>query len=147
MSGVEWPGRLQLLSDGQLAALLPQGWELWLDGGHNPHAGKALADHAREWADRPLHLVVAMMECKDVAGFLRPLAGVAERGRCVAIPGKTVSLGPAELAAAARAVGLDAAPASGLDKALGDLVAGGGAPARVLVCGSLYFAGAVLGKD
>ena len=144
LSGVEWPGRLQLLSDGRLAALLPRGWELWLDGGHNPNASEALAVHAREWADRPLHLVVAMMEGKDAAGFLHPLAGVAERVRCVAIPGKTVSLGPAELAATARAVGLDAEPASDIVDALGSLAAGGGAPARVLVCGSLYFAGAVL---
>jgi dihydrofolate synthase/folylpolyglutamate synthase len=166
LSGVKWPGRLQWLRGGRLANLLPQGWELWLDGGHNPNAGQALAVHAREWADRPLHLVIAMMASKDAAGFLRPLAGVAERVRCVAVPGETGSLSARELVAAARAVGLDAAPASDLADALGDLVAGtkahgdlatgtkargdlatgGGAPARVLVCGSLYFAGAVL-KD
>ena len=38
----EWPARLQRL-DGRLAAMLPPGWELWLDGGHNPGAGAALA--------------------------------------------------------------------------------------------------------
>ena len=147
LAGVEWPGRLQLLGGGRLAALLPDGWELWLDGGHNPDAGKALAAHAQEWADRPLHLVVAMMASKDAAGFLRPLARVSERVRCVAIPGKTVSLSALELAAAARAVGMDAGPASDMAEALGDLAAGGGRAARVLVCGSLYLAGAVLGED
>ncbi|HJO97530.1 MAG TPA: folylpolyglutamate synthase/dihydrofolate synthase family protein [Rhodospirillales bacterium] len=147
LSGVEWPGRLQLLSGVRLATLLPQDWELWLDGGHNPDAGKALAAHAREWSDRPLHLVIAMMETKDRAGFLRPLAEVAERVRCVAIPNQKVSLGAVELAAAARAVGMDAEPASDLNEALGILAGGGGKPARVLICGSLYFAGAVLGED
>jgi dihydrofolate synthase/folylpolyglutamate synthase len=147
LSGVKWPGRLQLLSGGRLVALLPRGWELWLDGGHNPNAGEALAVHALEWADRPLHLVVAMMESKDAAGFLRPLAGAAERVRCVAIPGKMVSLGAVELATTARAAGLNAEPASDIVDALGILAAAGGAPARVLVCGSLYFAGAVLGED
>ena len=147
LSGVDWPGRLQLLTGGRLAALLPQGWELWLDGGHNPHAGKALAPHAREWADRPLHLVIAMMGTKDRAGFLRPLAEVADRVRCVAIPDQKASLDAAELAAAAGAVGMDAEPASDPAEALRSLVAASSNPARVLVCGSLYFAGAVLGED
>ena len=147
LRSVDWPGRLQLLSAGRLAALLPHDWELWLDGGHNPDAGEALAVHAREWAGRPLHLVIAMMGSKDAGGFLRPLAGVAERVRCVAIPGKTVSLGAVELADAARAIGMDARPASNIAEALSDLAAAGGAPARVLVCGSLYLAGAVLGED
>jgi dihydrofolate synthase/folylpolyglutamate synthase len=55
----EWPARLQRLH-GRLAALLPAGWELWLDGGHNPGAGVVLAEHLRSWSDRPVHLVVGM---------------------------------------------------------------------------------------
>ena len=144
---MDWPGRLQHLTGGPLAALLPQGWELWLDGGHNPDAGKALAAHAAGWSDRPLHLVIAMMATKDAAEFLRPLAAAAEQVRCLAIPGKTVSLGAEELAAAARTVGMAAKAAPGIAEALRDIAAGGGRPARVLVCGSLYFAGAVLAEN
>ena len=38
----EWPARMQRLT-GRLAALLPAGWELWLDGGHNAGAGVVIA--------------------------------------------------------------------------------------------------------
>ena len=37
---VEWPARLQRLTRGPLATLLPPGWELWLDGGHNADGGR-----------------------------------------------------------------------------------------------------------
>ena len=41
-----------------LAQFLPEGWELWLDGGHNPGAGEVLGAHLASWADRPVHLIV-----------------------------------------------------------------------------------------
>jgi dihydrofolate synthase/folylpolyglutamate synthase len=72
LARAEWPARLQRLH-GRLAGLLPSGWELWLDGGHNPGAGVVLAEHLREWADRPVHLLVGMKQAKDSAEFLRPL--------------------------------------------------------------------------
>ena len=70
----------------RLAALLPAGWELWLDGGHNPGAGVALAEHLRTWSDRPMHLVVGMKQAKDAAEFLRPLLPLAATLWAVAEP-------------------------------------------------------------
>ncbi|NJO67774.1 MAG: hypothetical protein HC826_02310 [Rhodospirillales bacterium] len=69
-----WPARLQRIRDGALAASLPPDWELWLDGGHNPGAGAALADHLPGWRDLPLYGVVGMLESKDAVGFLAPFA-------------------------------------------------------------------------
>ena len=71
---IEWPARLQRLTRGPLVEMLPPGWELWLDGGHNPGAGAVLADVVAGWRDRPLYLVVGMLNTKDAAGFLGPLA-------------------------------------------------------------------------
>jgi len=39
LAAVEWPARLQRLTRGPLAGLLPPGWERWLDGGTNDSAG------------------------------------------------------------------------------------------------------------
>ncbi len=69
---IEWPARLQRLGRGPLVAMLPAGWELWLDGGHNPGAGAVLAAAVALWRDRPLHLIVGMLNTKDAAGFLAP---------------------------------------------------------------------------
>ncbi len=148
--GVRWPGRLQRLEDGVLAQALPEGWELWLDGGHNAAAARALAAHAENWGDRPLHLVLGMMRNKDPRGFLAPLAAHAAGVHAVAVPGEAGSLAAADVAAAARALGLEAASASGIADALAAIAGGAddaSGPARVLITGSLYLVGAALREN
>src|SRR5262249_43590171 len=92
---IEWPARLQHLTHGPLVEMMPPGWELWLDGGHNPGAGVILADAVAGWRDRPLYLVVGMMNTKDAAGFLAPLAPHTKVLAGVTIPGEENPL-PAE---------------------------------------------------
>lgn len=142
----EWPARLQRLARGPLVKLLPAGWELWLDGGHNPAAGEALAETARGWRNRPLHLVVGMINTKDVAGFLRPLAPHTASLTALSIPGNPAAVAPEEIAAAGRALSLAAHTAPDATTALKQITATV-APARVLICGSLYLAGTVLAAN
>lgn len=151
MTDVEWPARLQRLMRGPLVDRLPAGWQLWLDGGHNPAAGDVLAAQARRWHQErprlPLYLIGGMLNSKDPVGFFRPLAGLAESVRTVAIPGEVNSLAADALAAVARDMGLKAAPAASVGDALDAIVAAAGQPARVLICGSLYLAGTVLTEN
>lgn len=138
---VEWPARLQRLR-GRLAGLLPEGWEVWLDGGHNPGGGEALAAHVREaWAGRPMHLVVGMKQAKDSAEFLRPLLPLMETVWAVAEAGQHLALPVEAIIAASGGV---ARPGPTVVEVLGRLR---GAPGRVLVCGSLYLAGEVMKMD
>jgi dihydrofolate synthase/folylpolyglutamate synthase len=143
---VEWPARLQRLGHGPLVDLLPAGWELWLDGGHNPGAGVVLADMAEGWRDRPLYLVVGMLNTKDASGFLAPLAGRARALCAVTIPHEANALAADAIAGAARSVGLPAQTADSVIAAVRDL-AGRAAEGRILICGSLHFAGAVLAEN
>lgn len=139
----EWPARMQRLSGG-LADLLPGDWELWLDGGHNPGAGAALAEHiAAAWPDRPCHLIVGMKQSKDAAEFLRPLRPLARRLFAVAEPGQHLAMPVADIIAAAEG---KAEGAERVSAALARLAAEEPArpPARVLICGSLYLAGEIL---
>jgi len=142
-----WPGRLQRLRAGPLPALLPAGWELWLDGGHNAAAGIVLGAVAAEWRDRPLSLVCGMLNTKAAEDFLRPLAPHADAVRTVAVPGEAASLTAAEAAARARTVGLAAKPCGNVQEAVEDLVRETAAPGRILICGSLYLAGRVLAEN
>jgi dihydrofolate synthase/folylpolyglutamate synthase len=147
--GVEWPARLQRLARGKLVDALPRDWELWLDGGHNGDCGRALAAHAgRHWRDRPLHLVFGMLDTKEPREFLAPLAPCASDLWAVPIGGHA-GLAPEAAAAAAREVGIAARPAAGVAQALASILAGAAPnlPARVLICGSLYLAGAVLSEN
>src|SRR4029077_18938401 len=138
----EWPARLQRLH-GRLAALLPSDWELWLDGGHNPGAGIALAEHLRSWADRPVHLIVGMKQAKDATEFLRPLVTLATTVWAVAEPGQHDARPVEAIVAASGGI---ARPGPHVTAALHALPRGT-CPARVLICGSLYLAGEVLKQD
>jgi dihydrofolate synthase / folylpolyglutamate synthase len=147
MRSVDWPARLQPLTRGPLAELLPDGWELWLDGGHNPAAGKAIAAQGGRWRDRPLHLILGMMRNKDPLQFLKPLEARAQRVRTVAIPDHANCASAEDLSDAARAWALDAAPAADVAAALKDIVTAESRPGRVLICGSLYLAGSILEEN
>ncbi|MCE2575758.1 folylpolyglutamate synthase/dihydrofolate synthase family protein [Komagataeibacter sp. FNDCR2] len=140
-----WPARMQRLT-GHLAALLPAGWELWLDGGHNPGAGDVLARVMDGWPDRPIHLVIGMKQTKDVTGFLAPLLPRAASVQAVAEEGQHLALPVADIIAAS---GGKATAGPTLHAALLHLAACNPAtpPARVIICGSLYLAGVVLRHD
>ncbi|WP_424975821.1 bifunctional folylpolyglutamate synthase/dihydrofolate synthase [Dinoroseobacter sp. S124A] len=142
MTQAEWPARMQRLRSGPLAEAHPE-LDLWLDGGHNPAAGTALADTLSSLPARPTYLVCGMLRTKDVSGFLRPLATRAQGLHALSIPGEQATLTAAETAEAARGVGLVATEAAGVAEALAEIAAQT-PQARVVICGSLYLAGAVL---
>jgi dihydrofolate synthase/folylpolyglutamate synthase len=144
----EWPGRMQLITQGALKALAPAGSELWLDGGHNAEGGRAVAaalGDLEERVPRPLVLIVGMLATKDAAGFLGNFAGLARHVVAVPIPRQDKSLPAEVLATLARAAGI---PAVGGDSLQGALAAVGALalepPPRILIAGSLYLAGEVL---
>ena len=140
ISSAEWPARMQRLT-GHLAAMLPAGWELWLDGGHNPGGGAALGEHIAGWSDRPVHVIVGMKQAKDSAEFLRPILPHASSLWAVSEPHQHLALPVAAIIAASGGV---ARPGPTVAEALAQL---SGPPARVLICGSLYLAGEVLKVD
>jgi dihydrofolate synthase/folylpolyglutamate synthase len=144
----EWPARMQRLAHGKLAALVPAGAELWVDGAHNTAGGRAIANalaDLEERVSRPVILVVGMLSTKDCEGFLRNFAGLAQRIVAVPIPQQEKSMPPGGIAQAARAAGIPAQESDDLTSALAAIRGYGMAPApRILITGSLYLAGHVL---
>jgi len=147
----EWPARLHRLSQGKLVDLTPPGSELWLDGGHNPDGGRAIAAalaDLEERVSRPLVLIVGMLSTKDSEGFLRNFAGLARKLIAVPVPAADKPVPAETLAAAARNIGLSATSRDNLTEALEaarklDL----DPPPRILITGSLYLAGDVLREN
>ncbi len=144
VAAATWPGRMQRLS-GRLAELVPDGWELWLDGGHNPGAGRALARVLAGWSEAlpswPVHVIAGMKQGKDAADFLGPLLPVATKIWAVQEPGQHLAM---PVPAIIEASGGSACPGPTVAEALRQMR---GPPARVLICGSLYLAGEVLKAD
>ena len=142
-----WPARMQRLTGGPYGAQAAAAdAELWLDGGHNPHAGAALARvlaDRQARAPRPTALIVGMLANKDAGGFFDALTGSGVH--VFTVPFEGTAADPAALAAVARGRGLGAQPTASVGEAL-DLALRFGA-GRIVICGSLYLAGEVLGAD
>ena len=105
-----------------------------------------LAEFVAGWTDRPLYLVVGMLNTKDAAGFLAPLAPYTEALAGVTIPGEENPLLGETIAAVARSVGINAMSAASVEVALADFKTASPV-GRVLICGSLHFAGRVLKEN
>ncbi|MCF8483808.1 MAG: bifunctional folylpolyglutamate synthase/dihydrofolate synthase [Rhodobacteraceae bacterium] len=140
-----WPARMQRLRHGPLIDMAPH-VELWLDGGHNPAGGEALAATLARLPQRETHLICGMLNTKDVRGYMRPLAGHAADLYAVSIPGEKSTLPAEETRDAALDVGIVAQTAPSVAEALAAVVQRNPA-ARVLICGSLYLAGTILREN
>jgi len=155
---VRWPARMQNLTTGLLADKVQTvNGELWLDGGHNPHAARAIANAVAELeakSPRPLILITGILSNKDIGGFLDAFEGLATEIIGVTIPGHA-SLAPETLTELAKSRGLNGHVADTLEDAIDYAVktaeppiakasANPVRPPRVLICGSLYLAGEVL---
>jgi dihydrofolate synthase / folylpolyglutamate synthase len=130
-------GRLQLVAEDPLTVF---------DGAHNPAAVRALVQSLGEIVgDRPLAIVLGVLEDKDAVGMLGPLLEVCERAWFTA-PRSDRALSPAALQSLARQLGFErVACEPRADRALSDAQRWarerGGA---VLATGSVYLVGELL---
>lgn len=153
MAAVDWPGRMQRLTQGALVDLAPPGAEVWLDGGHNPGAGIVVAEalaEQEERSPRPLFLISGMINTKDQVGFFRAFKGIARHVFAVPVGSSEAGVPNVELALRAADAGLSAEPVSSVANALmllRDTWDNAEPPPRILICGSLYLAGEVLAEN
>jgi dihydrofolate synthase/folylpolyglutamate synthase len=149
--GAEWPARMQRLTSGELLSWGPQGSEIWLDGGHNAEGGRvaaaALGD-LEERVSRPLVVIAGMMANKDAQAFLANFAGLTRHIIAVPIPDTENAMPVDRLADAVRSLGMRVEIAPGIEAALRALSRlAYEVPPRILITGSLYLAGHVLGLN
>ncbi len=148
---VKWPGRLQHLDSGVLGTSLPEGWALWVDGGHNKQAARVLSEQLQLWQQqdaRPVHLVWGMMKTKDPAAFLEPLIPYLAHVTTLAIEGEALSYSADHLAQCANQSGAKSVhTALNLQQAIYETHRSEPCVSRVLVAGSLYLAGQVLTQN
>jgi len=153
LATVEWPGRLQRLTEGNLARLAPEGSEIWVDGGHNPGAGQVIAEtmaNLEERDPRPLFLIIGMINTKDPVGYFQAFKGLAEQVFTVPIRGSDAGIDAVALADDAASAGFEAGAMSTVAEALGAITAmfnDDPIGPRILIGGSLYLVGDVLADN
>ncbi|MEX3010871.1 folylpolyglutamate synthase/dihydrofolate synthase family protein [Hoeflea sp. TYP-13] len=149
----EWPGRMQRVTEGPLVEQAFEAAEIWIDGGHNPAAGHAIAEMIAELEEkraRPLFLISGMINTKDPVGYFAAFSGMARHVYTVPVTGSEAGIDPVVLAEDASSAGLSAQPASDVRQALTlmredfeDMEA----PPRILIGGSLYLIGDILADN
>ena len=148
LKSVVWPARLMPLR-GALSAHIDDAQELWLDGGHNAAGALVLAQALKDMhraRPAPLVLVTGMMASKDAANFFAPFADMAAHAYAVPIPGEPGALRARDLAEFSSSKGIETTIARSVPAALKQ-AATFFPGARIVICGSLYLAGAVLRQN
>ncbi|MEL6380206.1 MAG: folylpolyglutamate synthase/dihydrofolate synthase family protein [Pseudomonadota bacterium] len=148
-----WPGRMQQLRFGpfvdRLEAATGDTADLWLDGGHNPHAARALASviaDLEERLPRPVYLIAGLQKQKDLGGFFEALTGLVA---CVySVRSEQDNAAPIkQIEKAARdhghVVQTAQTASTALEQILERIKADKTIP-RVVIAGSLYLAGEIL---
>lgn len=150
---IDWPARLQTLEKHPFKELLPKGWEMFLDGGHNDSAGTVLAQQMDEWvktSPRPLHLIVGMMARKDAAAFLKPLLPYVHSLTLTEVEGEKDSFAIEDLEKIANSTGFKTIhTAQNITTAVKTLSDSEdlSIPSRIVIAGSLFLAGQVLAAE
>ena len=138
-----WPARMQRLGPGPLTRLAHPS-NVWLDGGHNPHAGKAIASVLREM-DSETVLVTAMMASKEHEAFFREFKGLVHAVHTVPMTSRHASASPKDLAQIAQKHLPDVSAHESFE--VGFQAASDRGSSQILICGSLYLAGDVLAMN
>ena len=139
LKSINWPARLQTLPAQKFN--LPKSTKLYLDGGHNPDAGRAIATFLAT-QNQPIDLIFCMMKHKDPAAFLEPLLPYINSIICTQIPNEPHSLSTQELQTEIAPICKDVhlSTSNTYTEALKSIQT----PKTILIAGSLYLAGEVL---
>jgi dihydrofolate synthase/folylpolyglutamate synthase len=138
LKNIRWPARLQRLDTQQFG--LNEHYEIYLDGGHNPAAGKALAAQCASWSDKPTVTILGMMDGKDAKGFAAQILPHTDTLYCVNIVDEPKSLSAEDLQSQLGEGEAVHDFTRAIDRIKSEYPDG----ARILIAGSLYLAGQVL---
>ena len=120
--------------------------DIWLDGGHNPAAGRAIAATLESLPKRDTHIICGMINTKEVEGFLKPISKHCKSLTALSIPDVPNAISEIELMEVGNGFGLTCFQGKNINqilKNLSELYPG----SRILICGSLYLAGHVLREN
>ena len=120
--------------------------ELWIDGGHNEAAGRAIAAFLNDSFDGTSHLIFGMINSKDIKTFLSEMAPMLDSIACVTIPEQVASLTGAIVCKEAEHIHKKPFVANNVAEAINKIILNNknNGNLRILICGSLYLCGHIL---
>jgi dihydrofolate synthase/folylpolyglutamate synthase len=176
LKSAKWRGRIEKIKSGNLFSLLPNDYDLYIDGGHNIDASRALSSWISSENMKIIsgghkkpatYLICSMLKDKDSEGFFKYLSGVADFVVSVPIEKESRVQKASIIAKHAVASGIKATYSDDFEQAFKYIEAIHGStsksnkgilrkmmvkhpkknPARVIICGSLYLVGEFLKEN
>lgn len=138
LTKAKWPGRLQKINHGELVNSLPQGWELWLDGAHNPSSAQSLSKQMEKWQDKPLYAICGITRGRDPKSLFEFFVPYLTAMVATNVETEPSALDPKVIADAANALNIKATTEDSLIESIDYIVGHSKEPARIIICGSLY---------
>ena len=156
MRKASWPGRFERLKAGRLLEQIPSnmgsGFDIWIDGGHNPQAGAAIATELANLNDRapmPVIMIAGMLTTKDASGFFAAFKDLVSQVITIPVNDSDAGYPPDDLSQLVSDCGIKSLSSASIEAALAKIAADhiSEGAVRVLICGSLYLVGEVLRKN
>ncbi len=149
MLDVTWPGRLEKLPSGKITKALGNKTDIWIDGGHNPSAGEAIAaelSRQNTGSSRKTLLICGMINTKEPLGYFKPFEKLGAEVITVPVAMSEASIASDDLAEVAKQAGLKTQSTTSLKAAIEQTAhkLKENSDLRILFCGSLYMVGEVL---
>lgn len=145
LTDADWPARMQKLKSGPIVEVAGKS-EVWLDGGHNAAAGLAVAEAIQEMPIRANRIICGMLNTKDIRSYLAAVYKAADQLYGVTIPGEEASLSASQVVEVANNIGFRAEFVESATEAA-RRCASEEPMGRIVICGSLYLAGAILREN
>lgn len=140
LKAAKWPARMQKIESGNLLPMLPDGWEIWVDGAHNEAGAHVLGCALDDLAPKPTYFICGFTKGRSATKFLTLLKGKAKFVGGVIIQTEPNAQNADAIAEEAQQVGFNAAPFESIEEALKFIGNSEKEPGRVVFCGSLYLA-------
>jgi dihydrofolate synthase/folylpolyglutamate synthase len=147
LTNTRWPGRLQRINIGNMVNMLPsKDWELWIDGAHNVGGSIALSMWAEQNQDKPLILILGMTKGRNIPNFLGPLLPFIKAVCAVQVKEEPSSYSAAFIANYQEQLAVPIYACDSITEAIATAIFINSSlmPCRIMACGSLYLAGAIL---
>lgn len=151
ISTAKWPARMERITSGVLSKLLPDNFELWLDGAHNEAGAQMLAANLQIIEpEAVLYMIHGRTIHRDMKVFLRHFVGIIEMVSAIEIMGEPDSEDPHRIKSACDELGIKAIVSDSIIDSVKDIISchkrnfEPNTPARITICGSLFLAGDVI---
>ncbi len=141
-----WPARLQKITSGKFAEILPKNYELYLDGSHNIQGATTILEFIKTKKPAKIIAIFSMLEDKDCTGFLRKISAEIDELIVLKIPNEAKSLKVKTIKKIAEKLVIKTQIANQFKDAFSKVNLSD-ENVVIIVCGSLYLAGEFLAQN